>query len=336
MSCVNEVSPRKRTIGWGSTYVPEPWRRATNPSATSASVAWRTVIRAAPQRAARSRSDGSRSPGRALATSSRSRARIAWRVASSPVVIRGSVVHSGGAVQALRPWTTFGPLPRSRRARHVDHLRVGLSTGAQTTLGPFHRRPARATLWSCCASSPPACMTCPAPTASASAPRARGRTPRDLHGDPDLLGHVYVGPYIVRGQGTQLVVVDEAGVCGYLLSTDDTDAHHVWAEAHWWPALRARYPDPEADARDAWLVRQIHQPPRPPAALVAAPTRRISTSTCWRGRAAWAWAACSSNDCWTICARGACRRSTWARPGERQRDHVLRAPGLHDPGAAAG
>ena len=89
-----------------------------------------------------------------------------------------------------------------------------------------------------------------------------------LHGDPDLLGHVYVGPYLARGQGTQLVVVDEVGVCGYLLSTDDTDAHHDWAEAHWWPALRARYPDPEADPRDAWLVRQIHQPPRPPAELV--------------------------------------------------------------------
>ena len=35
-----------------------------------------------------------------------------------------------------------------------------------------------------------------------------------------------------------------------LMLTDDTDAHHDWAEAHWWPALRARYPDPEADPRD--------------------------------------------------------------------------------------
>lgn len=97
----------------------------------------------------------------------------------------------------------------------------------------------------------------------------RGEDATHLHGDPDLLGHVYVGPYLARGVGTQLVVVDEAGVCGYLLSTDDTDAHHDWAEAHWWPALRVRYPDPEADPRDAWLVRQVHVPPRPPAALVA-------------------------------------------------------------------
>lgn len=97
----------------------------------------------------------------------------------------------------------------------------------------------------------------------------RGDDATHLHGDPDLLGHVYVGPYLARGAGTQLVVLDGAGVCGYLLSTDDTDAHHDWSEAHWWPALRARYPDPDADPRDAWLVRQIHQPPRPPAELVA-------------------------------------------------------------------
>jgi len=97
----------------------------------------------------------------------------------------------------------------------------------------------------------------------------RGDDASHLHGDPDLLGHVYVGPYLARGAGTQLVVVDAVGVCGYLLSTDDTDAHHAWAEAHWWPALRARYADPEAEPSDAWLVRQIHLPPRPPAEVVA-------------------------------------------------------------------
>lgn len=102
----------------------------------------------------------------------------------------------------------------------------------------------------------------------------QGEDATELHGDPDLLGHVYVGPYLARGQGTQLVVVDDGGVCGYLLSTDDTDAHHDWAEVHWWPPLRARYADldadPGADPRDAWLTRQLHRPPRPPAELTAA------------------------------------------------------------------
>ena len=98
----------------------------------------------------------------------------------------------------------------------------------------------------------------------------RGEDASGRHGDPALLGHVYVGPYLAQGRGTQLVVVDEAGVCGYLLSTDDTDAFHAWAEAHWWPALRVRYPDPEADPRDAWLVRQLHAPQRLDPAITEA------------------------------------------------------------------
>ncbi len=42
--------------------VPRPWRRTTIPSPARAPIAWRTVIRATPYRAARSVSDGSRSP----------------------------------------------------------------------------------------------------------------------------------------------------------------------------------------------------------------------------------------------------------------------------------
>jgi GNAT superfamily N-acetyltransferase len=32
--------------------------------------------------------------------------------------------------------------------------------------------------------------------------------------DPDLLGHVYVGPYLARGRDTQLVAVDDEGTRG--------------------------------------------------------------------------------------------------------------------------
>ncbi len=88
--------------------------------------------------------------------------------------------------------------------------------------------------------------------------------------DPDLLGHVYVGPYLARGKGTQLVVGDGAGAAGYLLSADDTLEFEAWAEVAWWPALRERYPISDDDSRDAELVRHIHRPPRTPAELVEA------------------------------------------------------------------
>ena len=87
--------------------------------------------------------------------------------------------------------------------------------------------------------------------------------------DPDLLGHVYVGPYIAFGRGTQLVVVDAAGVAGYLLSADDTLAFEAWAEVSWWPSLRERYPLLDDSSPDAELVRLIHDPERTPAKLAA-------------------------------------------------------------------
>ncbi len=87
-----------------------------------------------------------------------------------------------------------------------------------------------------------------------------------LFRDPDLLGHVYVGPYLARGQGTQLVPVDASGAAGYLLSTDDTVELESWAESSWWPALRTRYARLHDGSRDDRLIRLIHEPaPADPA-----------------------------------------------------------------------
>jgi ribosomal protein S18 acetylase RimI-like enzyme len=94
-----------------------------------------------------------------------------------------------------------------------------------------------------------------------------GQDASGLYRDPDLLGHVYVGPYLAQGAGTQLVLVDEGGVCGYLLSADDTLALEAWAERAWWPPLRARYPLLDDGSRDAELVRLIHAPEVTPAAI---------------------------------------------------------------------
>jgi ribosomal protein S18 acetylase RimI-like enzyme len=97
-----------------------------------------------------------------------------------------------------------------------------------------------------------------------------GRDASPLHRDPDLLGHVFVGPYITAGTGTQRVVVDDEGVAGYLLSTDDTLAFETWAETTWWPPLRERYPPRDDGSRDAELIAQIHAPERTPEALAKA------------------------------------------------------------------
>lgn len=88
-----------------------------------------------------------------------------------------------------------------------------------------------------------------------------------LYRDPDLLGHVYVGPYLAYGRGTQLVVVDERGSAGYLLSADDTLAFEAWAEREWWPPLRVRYPVLDDGSHDAEAIKLIHAPGRAPQEL---------------------------------------------------------------------
>jgi ribosomal protein S18 acetylase RimI-like enzyme len=94
-----------------------------------------------------------------------------------------------------------------------------------------------------------------------------GEDATHLYRDPDLLGHVYAGPYVARGIGTQLLVVDESGVAGYLLSADDTPDFEDWAERTWYPPLRTRYPRIDDGSKDAAMIELIHVPERTPPEL---------------------------------------------------------------------
>lgn len=91
-----------------------------------------------------------------------------------------------------------------------------------------------------------------------------------LYPDPDLPGHVWAGAYVAQPGGIQLVVTDEGGIAGYLISTDDTLAFDAWAEQHWWPPLRARYPRLEDDSPSARLVLRMYEPEVRDAGIVAA------------------------------------------------------------------
>ncbi|WP_396657334.1 GNAT family N-acetyltransferase [Microbacterium sp.] len=86
--------------------------------------------------------------------------------------------------------------------------------------------------------------------------------------NPDLVGHVYAGAYVV-GPGTLArVVVDEEGVAGYVLAAIDTAAFELWREAEWWPVLRRQYPIGAGAAEDRWLIERIHAPEKPPHELL--------------------------------------------------------------------
>ena len=98
---------------------------------------------------------------------------------------------------------------------------------------------------------------------------AAGRDASSLYRDPDLLAHVYCGPYPTADPGLTWVVVDEHGVGGYVVATADTSAFDEWCERAWWPVLRERYAqraDPGDGTEDHVLVGRVHdpRPSRPP------------------------------------------------------------------------
>jgi ribosomal protein S18 acetylase RimI-like enzyme len=95
-----------------------------------------------------------------------------------------------------------------------------------------------------------------------------GRDASAIYRNGDLLGHVYVGPYLVGQPELALVVADEAGVAGYCLAARDTRAFEAWAHAAWWPPLREQYPIPSDDSPDGELIRLIHRPSHAPDAVV--------------------------------------------------------------------
>jgi ribosomal protein S18 acetylase RimI-like enzyme len=102
---------------------------------------------------------------------------------------------------------------------------------------------------------------------------ASGQDATALVSDPMLPGHVFAAPYGLFEPSHAWVAEDEAGVAGYVLGALDSRAFEARLERDWWPALRARYPDPRqlavTPSELEWLCLQaIHQPLTAEAALV--------------------------------------------------------------------
>lgn len=89
------------------------------------------------------------------------------------------------------------------------------------------------------------------------------------HTAPELLGEVYVGPYLNVLPAAALVALDDAGEpIGYALGTPDSAAFADACQAQWWPQLRARYPlqgfgaaHRDLTPHDLALLGHIHHPP---------------------------------------------------------------------------
>jgi GNAT superfamily N-acetyltransferase len=96
-----------------------------------------------------------------------------------------------------------------------------------------------------------------------------GRDATRMYRNPELLGHVFVGPYVVGEPDLASVVADDDGVAGYGLAAADTRALEHWTEVHWWPALREHYPLRTDGSLEADMIALIHAPPLATEDLVA-------------------------------------------------------------------
>ena len=98
-----------------------------------------------------------------------------------------------------------------------------------------------------------------------------GADASDLHDDPDLMGHVWAGAYLVHPDAVTRVVHDDQGVAGYAVGVPDTAAFEQWLEHVWLPPLRERYPRGSGTTTgDRALVEQLHRTPGTDAGLLAA------------------------------------------------------------------
>ena len=96
-----------------------------------------------------------------------------------------------------------------------------------------------------------------------------------LYQDAELMGHIYSAPYALLEPGLVLVAVDGDEVAGFAAGAKDTLQWEDVLEQNWWPALRRRYPDPDAASLAGWTADQrrasaIHHPERAPRDVVNA------------------------------------------------------------------
>ena len=76
--------------------------------------------------------------------------------------------------------------------------------------------------------------------------------------DPDALGRIFVGPYLVFEPDLSLILEDEQGVCGYAFGAFDSRAFFARYESEWRPKLCAQFPDPQGDRRQWTRVQEVY------------------------------------------------------------------------------
>jgi ribosomal protein S18 acetylase RimI-like enzyme len=84
----------------------------------------------------------------------------------------------------------------------------------------------------------------------------------------DMIGEVYVGPYVTLAPETSFALVDNETAVGYGLCVLDTESFQAKARELWWPQLQEKYESLATVVDDEWLVREIFHPSSSPLSIL--------------------------------------------------------------------
>jgi ribosomal protein S18 acetylase RimI-like enzyme len=91
-----------------------------------------------------------------------------------------------------------------------------------------------------------------------------GKDATHLQDDPDLLGEVFVGPYVMLEPSLAFTLEGPRGPAGYVLGALDTARFNQRLKREWLPKLRKLHPDPGDDPEDwrgsDWVRHVLHHP----------------------------------------------------------------------------
>ncbi len=83
--------------------------------------------------------------------------------------------------------------------------------------------------------------------------------------EPDLLGHLFVGPYVTFEPDLCFVLTKDYEPCGYILGTKNSESFYHKCEESWFNPLRKRYllPEQTDTSRLALVKRVLHKGHKP-------------------------------------------------------------------------
>jgi ribosomal protein S18 acetylase RimI-like enzyme len=91
-----------------------------------------------------------------------------------------------------------------------------------------------------------------------------GKDATHLHDDPDLLGKVFVGPYVMLEPELAFTLEGARGPAGYVLGALDTESFNQRLKSEWLPKLQKLHADPAEDTRQwqgsDWVRHVVHHP----------------------------------------------------------------------------